>query len=225
VRNPVLLVDADEALSTALMLALRSAGMEVVALGTGDAALARLQTESFGLVVLDPLLPDHDGLEICRRARALDDVPIIITSALSSTQDIVEGLEAGADDYLTKPFEPLELVARAKAIRRRLGPSTSDLRQVADLEIDLPGFEVRKAGRTLHLSATEFRVLVELSTHRGQVLSRQQLMERVWRYDYLGDSRVVDMAVKRLRHKIEDDPSDPRVVVTVRGVGYRMPRA
>ena len=221
---PVLVAEDDPALSTVIELTLRGASRDVVTVRTGGQALRELETKPFDLVVLDLMLPDVHGLEVCRWIRARSQVPVIITTALDATADVVAGLEAGADDYITKPFEAPELLARIRAVQRRTSAPEDGTRRVAELEIDPGAFVVRKAGRELDLSVTEFRVLDELSSHLGNVLSREQLMERVWNYDYLGDSRVVDMAVKRLRSKIEDDPRQPRHVVTVRGVGYRMPR-
>jgi two-component system, OmpR family, response regulator MtrA len=150
-------------------------------------------------------------------------VPIIMLTAKTGTSDIVLGLEAGADDYVTKPFEISELIARIRAVLRRVSETLIEGKvNIGDLEVDPPAFKAWKRGEQLSLTATEFRLLLELVRHRGQVLTREVLLDRVWNYEYLGDSRLVNMAVKRLREKIEDDPGNPRFIETVRGVGYRL---
>jgi two-component system response regulator MtrA len=169
------------------------------------------------------MLPVLDGYEVCRQIRAESRVPIIMLSAKSDTVDVVVGLELGADDYVTKPFEMAELVARARAAVRR-ATAVDDEEPVlvrGDLEIDPGAFVARRRGEELSLSATEFRLLLELARRPGQVFTRDLLLQRVWNYDYLGDSRLVDVAVQRLRAKVEDDPKEPRTIKTVRGVGYR----
>jgi two-component system, OmpR family, response regulator MtrA len=168
------------------------------------------------------MLPELDGLEVCRVIRRESGVPIIILSAKSDTVDVVVGLEVGADDYVTKPFELPELVARARAAVRRAAaaPEEPTLTR-GELEIDPGGFTARRGDRELELTATEFKLLLELARRPGQVFTRELLLDRVWNYDYLGDSRLVDVAVQRLRSKVEDDPKQPHFIKTVRGVGYR----
>jgi two-component system response regulator MtrA len=168
------------------------------------------------------MLPSLDGFEVCREIRRESGAPIVMLTARSELHDIVVGLELGADDYITKPFELPELVARVKAVLRRASPTESDgTISVGGLEIDPGGFTVRKGGEELSLTATEFRLLHELARRPKQVFTRELLLELVWNYDYLGDSRLVDAAIQRLRAKIEDDPKQPELIKTVRGVGYR----
>ena len=170
------------------------------------------------------MLPDIDGFEVCRAIRRTSDVPIIMVTARDDTHDVVAGLEAGADDYLTKPFAPKELSARIRAMLRRvraMDPAAAHL-VFGDLEIVPEEGVVRRGGREVHLTKTEFRLLVELASSPGRVLSREVLLERVWGYGYFGDGRLVDVHVRRLRTKVEADPANPRHVVTVRGLGYKL---
>jgi two-component system response regulator MtrA len=171
------------------------------------------------------MLPSIDGFEICREIRKTSHVPIVILSARTDTVDVVVGLESGADDYVTKPFEMAELVARVRAVLRRASAEPDERTlTVGDLEIDPSAFRAARGGLPLELTATEFRLLLELARHPGQAFTRELLLERVWGYDYLGDSRLVDVAVQRLRAKVEGDPSHPRRITTVRGIGYRLER-
>jgi two-component system response regulator MtrA len=168
------------------------------------------------------MLPNLDGYEVCRQIRAESRVPIIMLSAKSETVDIVVGLELGADDYVTKPFELAELVARARAaVRRSSAEPEEPVIARGELEIDPGAFLVRRGGEEVNLTATEFKLLLELARRPGQVFTRDLLLQRVWNYDFLGDSRLVDVAVQRLRAKVEADPKDPQMIKTVRGVGYR----
>jgi DNA-binding response OmpR family regulator len=171
------------------------------------------------------MLPSLDGFEVCREIRKDSRVPIVMLTARTDTVDIVVGLESGADDYVTKPFEMAELVARVRAVLRRStsAPVESAL-SVGPLEIDPASFVARKEGMDLSLTATEFKLLLEMARRPGQVFTREMLLDRVWEYDYLGDSRLVDVAIQRLRGKIEDDPAHPALITTVRGVGYRLER-
>ena len=177
------------------------------------------------MVVLDLMLPELDGYEVCRELRARSQVPVVMLSARTDTVDVVVGLELGADDYVTKPFEVAELAARIRAVLRRSAPAPSEdggVIRVRDVEIDPAAFRVRKGGEEVALTATELRLLLELARRPNQVFTRELLLELVWNYDYLGDSRLVDVAVQRLRAKVEDDPAAPALVQTVRGVGYRL---
>lgn len=218
----VLLVEDDSSIREVTTLGLEQAGYRVTASGDGRDALLRFRQGTFDLVVLDVMLPSLDGLEVCREIRRESHVPIIMLSARSELHDVVVGLELGADDYVTKPFELPELVARIKAVLRRSAAAPAEsVIAVDDLEIDPAAFTVRRRGDNVELTATEFRLLLELARRPKQVFTRGLLLELVWNYDYLGDSRLVDVAVQRLRAKIEDDPKQPKLIRTVRGVGYR----
>jgi two-component system, OmpR family, response regulator MtrA len=218
----VLLVEDDPSIREVAGLGLTQAGFRVTTSGDGRDGLLQFRNQSFDLVVLDIMLPGLDGYEVCRQIRSESQVPIIMLSAKSDTVDVVVGLELGADDYVTKPFELPELVARARAAVRRAAALPEDpVLSRGDLEIDPGAFVARKGGEEVNLTATEFKLLFELARRPGQVFTRELLLERVWNYEYLGDSRLVDVAVQRLRAKVEDDPKEPRHIKTVRGVGYR----
>jgi len=226
VDEHVLLVEDDPSIREIATLGLERAGFRVTATGDGRDALLRFRQAPFDLVVLDVMLPSLDGFEVCREIRRESQLPIVMLTARSELHDVVVGLELGADDYVTKPFELPELVARIKAVLRRsvAGPADGTI-SVDDLEIDPGGFSVRRRGEEIPLTATEFRLLLELARRPKQVFTRELLLELVWNYDYLGDSRLVDAAVQRLRAKIEDNPKQPKLVRTVRGVGYRFDAA
>jgi DNA-binding response OmpR family regulator len=224
----VLLVEDDERIRTSMRLSLEDEGYDVEEAGTGEEAL-ELQTRAlvsnpFDLLVVDIMLPGMDGFECCRELRKTSAVPIIMVTARTDTHDVVAGLEAGADDYVTKPFEPKELAARIRALLRRARTNEPGLVQLefGDLEILPEAGVVRRGGEEVHLTRTEFLLLCELAANAGKVLSREQLLERVWSYDYFGDGRLVDVHVRRLRTKIEHEPSEPRHVLTVRGLGYKL---
>ncbi|OXM74508.1 DNA-binding response regulator [Amycolatopsis sp. KNN50.9b] len=221
----VMLVEDDEALAEAFSLALSGLGHDVVVADSGERALSELfDGAAVDLVLLDVMLPDVDGFEVCRRIRARSQVPVIMLTARGDPVDVIVGLEGGADDYVVKPVEPRVVDARIKAILRRgAAPSIPKL-QIGHLEVDTDGMTVRADGAELHLTATELKLLVEFANHPGQVLSRQMLLKRVWDYGYVGDSRMVDAAVARLRAKIEKDPAHPELIRTVRGLGYRLTR-
>ena len=218
----LLLVEDDPSIREIATLGLEQAGFRVTATGDGRDGLIRFRQGTFDLVVLDVMLPSLDGFEVCREIRSESQTPIVMLSARDELHDIVVGLELGADDYVTKPFELPELAARIKAVLRRsaAGPTDTAI-SVDDLEIDPGAFSVRRRGEDLALTATEFRLLLELARRPKPVFTRELLLELVWNYDYLGDSRLVDVAVQRLRAKIEDDPKQPKLIKTVRGVGYR----
>ena len=219
----ILTVEDDERIRTAVSLALEEEGWEVEEAANGEAALVAFAQNPSDVVLIDIMLPGIDGFEVCRRIRRLGDVPIVMVTARSDSHDVVAGLEAGADDYLRKPFDPKELSARVRALLRRSRPSGSPAKMVFDqLEIIPDEGVVRLAGDEVHLTRTEFRLLVELASSPGKVMSREDLLERVWARDYFDDERLVDVHVRRLRTKIEPDPANPRYVVTVRGMGYKL---
>ncbi len=218
----ILFVEDDLSVQEATSLLLERAGMHVTGVADGRKALEMLADRDFDVVVLDLMLPSIDGLTVCREIRRTSRVPIVILTARADPNDIIAGLECGADDYVTKPFNGPELLARVRAALRRATPDDpSPVLHVGSLEIDSAAFRITDNGRPVDLSVTEFRLLVELARHPDRVMTREALVERVWGYAYLGDSRLVDMAIKRLRSKIGDDPHDPRYIETVRGVGYR----
>ena len=219
----VLVVEDDRSVRETVTLLLERAGLRVTAVDDGRRALEMFGEHSFDLVLLDVMLPSVDGFQVCREIRQASQIPIVMLTARSDTADVVAGLELGADDYLTKPFQGAELVARVRAaLRRQSADPPLPRLQIRDLDIDAPAFRLTQSGRPVELTATEFRLLVELARNAERVVSREELLQRVWGYDYLGDSRLVDMAVKRLRDKLGDDPREPRYITTVRGAGYRL---
>lgn len=222
----LLFIEDDDAIRLALSLALEDEGYSVAEAGTGADGLQLLERRPPDLVLLDLRLPDMSGFDVCRAIRATSIVPIIIITAQTDTVDMVAGLEAGADDYVTKPVVPKELAARIRALLRRVHLHGASPEPTAatfgDVEVRRDQGLVYKAGEEVNLTKTEFRLLCEFADHAGAVLSRDQLLERVWGYEYLGDSRLVDAHVRRLRLKIEDHPDDPKLIVTARGVGYRL---
>src|ERR1043165_3460201 len=220
----ILAVEDDERIRTAVKLALEDEGWTVAEAGTGEDALAQFQQEPADVVLIDIMLPGIDGFEVCRSIRRASDVPIIMVTARADTHDVVAGLEAGADDYLTKPFAPKELSARIRALLRRARTTDPAIAHLTfgDLEIIPEEGVVLRAGAEVHLTKTEFRLLVELASSPGRVFSREVLLERVWGYGYFGDGRLVDVHVRRLRMKVEADPANPRHVITVRGLGYKL---
>jgi two-component system, OmpR family, response regulator MtrA len=222
VNEHLLLVEDDASIREVATLGLEQAGFNVTASADGREGLVQFRQGSFDLVLLDVMLPSLDGFEVLREIRGESRMPVVMLTARSDLHDVVVGLELGADDYVTKPFELPELVARIKAVLRRSAAEPGDSVIHADgLEIDSGGFTVRRGDEELQLTATEFRLLLELAKRPKQVFTRELLLELVWNYDYLGDSRLVDAAIQRLRAKVEEDPKEPKLIRTVRGVGYR----
>jgi two-component system response regulator MtrA len=219
----ILLVEDDASVREAVALALEGDGHRVETAVSGEEALSRWRQSRPDLILLDVMLPGTDGFEVCRQIRRDDQVPIVMLTARSDPIDVVVGLESGADDYVTKPFETRVLLARVKAVLRRQTrePQARAVR-VGDLVVDAAAMTVTKGGVPVHVTPTEFRLLQELVRRPGQVFTRALLLQQVWDYDYLGDSRLVDVCVQRLRAKVEDDPSHPALIQTVRGVGYKL---
>ena len=220
----ILTVEDDERIRTALRLALEEEGWIMEEAGSGEEALSAFARTPADVVLVDITLPGIDGFDVCRSIRRISDVPIVMVTARTDTHDVVGGLEAGADDYLSKPFAPKELSARIRALLRRVRTSESGSSPLVydGLEIFPEEGLVRVYGTVAPLTKTEFRLLVELGSNPGRVLSREELLEQVWGQGYFGDGRLVDVHVRRLRTKIEADPANPRYVVTVRGMGYKL---
>jgi DNA-binding response OmpR family regulator len=220
----VLIVDDDDGIRASLRMALEDQGYRVDEAPDGESAVERVREQVADMVVLDLMLPGMDGFECCRQMRRLADLPILIVSARGDSHDVVAGLEAGADDYIKKPFDVPELAARLRALRRRLRASTdaSSEMVVGDLVIRPDHGQVFIAGEPLHLTKTEFRLLAEMAAHPGRVFARELLLERVWDYGYFGDARIVDVHIGRLRSKVESEPGSPRRLITVRGFGYKL---
>ena len=221
----VLFIEDDDVIRMALRMNLEDDGYDVVEAASGELGLEKFAASTFDVVLVDLRLPGMHGLDVCRRIRQRSVVPIIVVTAQSDTHDVVAGLEAGADDYVTKPVAPKELSARIRAIQRRMELPRHPVHPVStfgNITIDVPAGEVRKAGELVNLTKTEFQLLCELAERPGQIVTKEALLERVWGYDYLGDSRLVDTQVYRLRLKIEDNPSSPVHLVTVRGMGFKL---
>ncbi len=237
VARRLLVLEDDDSIRAVLRLALEDEGYEVVEYATAEAALAAVPDLAPDAMLVDLMLGGLDGFTFIRQVRLVSDAPIVVVSARADTHDIVAALEAGADDYVTKPFQTKEIGARLRALHRRVAvghgtgaPAPGAAPFVLDrgdderppLVLAREAGVVRRGDDDLHLTLTEFRLLCELADHAGRILSRRTLLERVWEHDFFGDERLVDVHVRRLRTKVERDPSHPRLVVTVRGLGYRL---
>ncbi|MCI5825446.1 MAG: MtrAB system response regulator MtrA [Arcanobacterium sp.] len=216
----ILVVDDDPGISEMVAILLESEGYEAIVVANGLQVLPLVRAERPDLVLLDVMLPGLDGVSVCRQLRAESDVPIIMMSAKTDSVDVIAGLEAGADDYVTKPFENSVLLARVKARLRRQETEPEQLR-IGDLIIDLAAHEVKRGAEKLHLTPLEFELLTVLARKPHQVFSREELLEIVWGYRHTADTRLVNVHIQRLRAKVEHDPENPQIVLTVRGVGYR----
>ncbi|MFM8921753.1 MAG: MtrAB system response regulator MtrA [Candidatus Nanopelagicaceae bacterium] len=218
----VLVVDDDQDLAEMLGIVLTGAGIDVEMVGRGDEALEAFRETKPDLVLLDVMLPGIDGVEVCKQIRAESMVPIVMLTARGDTQDVVAGLEAGADDYIVKPFRhPSELVARVRTrLRRSTLPSTGQI-AIGDLKIDMVAHEVTRGSKKILLTRLEFELLAALAKEPGRVFTREALLSEVWGYHHSTDTRLVNVHVQRLRSKVELDPDNPEIVLTVRGVGYR----
>ncbi len=227
--TPVLVIDDEESIVDLIKLGLKYEGFEVVAASDGEEGIAAAQRTNPIFIILDRMLPDMDGLEVCRRLRSNPttlDIPILLLTAKDEVGSRVEGLNTGADDYLTKPFSFEELVARIRAILRRLNhgamAENSQALRVGDIELNMATHEVTRAERQIDLTVTEYNLLHLFMSHVGQALDRQTILNQVWGYDFLGETNIIEVYVRYLREKIEDSPSSPRYIQTIRGVGYIM---
>lgn len=222
----LLLLEDDRRVRRVLCLALQDEGYRVTETGSGQECLTALRTRPHDVVLVDIMLPDTDGFTVCREIRRTSGVPVIMVTARTDSHDVVAGLEAGADDYVSKPVVAKELSARIRALRRRActEPPSAEPRRITfgSVCIGVDEGVVTLDGAPVALTSTEFRLLVELATARGMLVSRERLLERVWGYGYFGDGRLVDTHIRRLRSKVERDPAKPRHIVTARGLGYRL---
>jgi len=217
----ILVVDDDTALAEMIGIVLQGEGFEPYFCEDGSLALDAFRTIKPDLVLLDLMLPGLDGIEVCTLIRAESGTPIIMLTARTDTTDVVKGLESGADDYMVKPFNPKELVARIRTRLRPVSTESPASLSIGDLTVDAAGHEVRRGDRQIGLTPLEFDLLLTLASRPQQVFTREMLLEQVWGYHYKADTRLVNVHVQRLRAKVEDDPDNPRIVMTVRGVGYR----
>ncbi|WP_425475635.1 MtrAB system response regulator MtrA [Nocardioides tweenelious] len=220
-KGRILVVDDDAALAEMLTIVLRQEGFESRMVTRGDLALDEFRAYRPDVVLLDLMLPGKDGIDVCKEIRAESGVPIVMLTAKGDTVDVVVGLESGADDYVVKPFKPKELVARIRARVRRFDSPTQENLVIGDLSIDVAGHSVTRAGEQIGLTPLEFDLLVCLARKPWQVFTREVLLEQVWGYRHAADTRLVNVHVQRLRSKVEHDPENPEIVVTVRGVGYK----
>ena len=220
-KGRVLVVDDDASLGEMLSIVLRQEGFDCRVCPRGDLALAEFRDYRPDVLLLDLMLPGKDGIDVCKEIRAESGVPIVMLTAKGDTVDVVVGLESGADDYVVKPFKPKELVARIRARVRRLDAPKPETLTIADLTIDVAGHAVTRDGTPINLTPLEFDLLVCLARKPWQVFTREVLLEQVWGYRHAADTRLVNVHVQRLRSKVEHDPENPEIVVTVRGVGYK----
>ena len=217
----ILVVDDDTALAEMIGIVLRTEGFETHFCADGAQAIDAFHSAQPDLVLLDLMLPGMSGIDVCALIREESGVPIIMLTAKSDTADVVKGLESGADDYVVKPFNPKELVARIRTRLRPTHETTTGTLTVGDLTVDVAGHEVRRGDELINLTPLEFELLLALALKPAQVFTREMLLEQVWGYHYKADTRLVNVHVQRLRAKVEEDPDNPRIVMTVRGVGYR----
>ncbi|HIW91379.1 MAG TPA: response regulator transcription factor [Candidatus Corynebacterium avicola] len=217
----ILVVDDDPAISEMLTIVLQGEGFDTVVVGDGAQAVDAARVEDPDLVLLDLMLPGLGGVDVCRAIREFSTAPVVMLTAKTDTVDVVLGLESGADDYVPKPFKPKELVARVRARLRRAPEDTPESVKVADLTIDFGGHQVTRGGAPISLTPIEFELLATLASRPRQVFSREELLERVWGYRKSGDTRLVNVHIQRLRSKVEQDPDNPKIIQTVRGVGYK----
>lgn len=217
----ILVVDDDEALAEMLSIVLENEGFSTTIVGDGNEALRLYQEINPDLILLDLMLPGMNGVNVCKAIRRSSAVPIIMLTAKTDTIDVVLGLESGADDYVTKPFKPKELVARVRARLRSNQEQSSDILTIGNVSINVAAHTVTRDGKYVSLTPLEFDLLTELASKPGRVFTRETLLQHVWGYDHATDSRLINVHVQRLRSKIEEDPENPKIVVTVRGVGYK----
>ncbi len=222
----ILIADDDPSIATLIQVTLKDPNYEIVAVKNGLEALKQFESVKFDVVILDVMMPYVDGFEACQRIRERSDVPIVMLTSRDGTEDIVHGFELGADDYITKPFKTAELMARVESILRRVEGykhrSAPPMVRVGDLEIDEPRHRVIVRGQEVNLTPMEFELLYFLAANAGHVFDRETLFKEVWGYDYVGETNLVDVCVRRLREKVEVEPSRPRIILTVRGVGYKL---
>jgi two-component system response regulator MtrA len=225
-QRRVLFADDDPSIATLIQVTLSGPRYDVVVVKNGLEALKTFSNGAFDIVLLDVMMPYVDGFEACKRIREQSDVPIIMLTARDGTEDVLQGFDLGSDDYITKPFKTVELIARIEAILRRVegmkNRQAPTIVRVGDIEIDAPRHRVTLGGDEINLTPMEFELLYFLAANVGEVFDRETLFQEVWGYDYVGETNLVDVCVRRLREKIEGEPSKPRRILTVRGVGYKM---
>lgn len=221
-ETKILVVDDDPAIAEMLTIVLQGEGFRTVVVGDGVEAVKAAEEHNPDLILLDVMLPGMNGIDVCKAIRETSTVPIVMLTARTDTVDVVLGLESGADDYVHKPFKPKELVARVRArLRRTPEEAPAETIEVADLKIDVPGHQVIRDGQEIALTPIEFDLLVTLASRPRQVFSREELLEQVWGYRKSSDTRLVNVHIQRLRSKVERDPDDPKIIQTVRGIGYK----